>query len=245
MDKQKQLTLSEWPDFLPEGPFSTDELHRLVRTHIRQVLELVPQVDAPEMTITELEKLPLGCYVLPRKPSLQFLRELPNFHGGKSEVGVCCLQGQWLVTTIESGQEFITRWPELISAAKRSGLCQMDIHSHPGDDGGSRLPSFSDICRMNEAIDRKMYIACRAGLLEIVFPETLPGGYTHPTDISRSWDYWILTELKLTHDEYCKRGRALERDFYKQFFGMRIIPWSESEEIDKRITQGELLRKEY
>ena len=73
----------------------------------------------------------------------------------------------------------------------------------------------------------------------------LHGNYSHPTDVQSAWTHWITKNLKLTEDEYNKRGGwKLKEEFYKTFFNLKLTPWENIDEIEDLIRKKEVLKKD-
>jgi len=80
-----------------------------------------------------------GTYLLPEEPSLTFIREIPNLNGDLGEIGLIKVNNKWIISinkTENSGSP-----PIIIHSIQHRPLFQEDIHSHPGGDKLTTLPS--------------------------------------------------------------------------------------------------------
>lgn len=225
-------------DFLPKKPHSWEQLRVAVRSNLDATLGLIVPLPIQDLGLPQLETVGVGTYTLESRPSVDFMRELPNFRNGSAEIGLFCVNGKWLIK-INEGME--TTLPDNLRAIQRDGIFQADIHSHPGVDPGSTQPSDEDLDHLSSTIDGKHYLISNSGMVEYQKPATLPGGYANSYH-RRAWEYWIREEIKLTEEEYNKRGGwKLKREFYEKFFGLRLIPWENEEEIERLLAEKEAL----
>lgn len=230
---------TQTPDFLPKKPHSWEQLRVAVRNNLDATLGLVAPLPIQELDLTQLERIEPGLYTLPTKPSVGFLKQLPNFRNGTAEVGLICINGAWLVS-LNEGMETIL--PDPLKAIQNDAIFQADIHSHPGADPGSIQPSNEDLDALSSTIDGKHYLVSKSGMMEYQKPATLPGGHTNDYH-RKAWEYWIREEIKLTEKEYNKRGGwKLKREFYENFFGLRLISWENEEEIERLLAEKETLQ---
>ena len=236
MEKEFQ----QMPDFFPQGSCSRDEIKEAVLNHLEATLDLIPGLPIGELNLKNLEQIDSGTYTLNERPPLAFIKELPKFKGGKAEVGLFCIQGKWLIFI---GEKLEINLPVILASVNSEGIFQLDMHSHPATHPSAEQPSGYDIPELESTIDGYNYLIGEKGLIEFHLPAKLPGGYSKIYDHSKAWEYWILEELKLFEDEFNERGgRKLKRQFYENFFGLRIIPWENEEEI-KRVLVKENLKK--
>ncbi len=227
------------PDFLPKKPHSWEDLRVAVRKNLDATLGLVDPLPAQDISLSGLENTDSGTYFLKDRPTVSFMKKLPDFRGGEGEVGLFCIKGRWFIS-LNDGLE--TSLPDTLSAVQHDGIFQADIHSHPGDDQGAEQPSREDISKLNSTIDGKNYIISKKGLIEFQKPKKLPGGFTNVNDTERAWRYWIVEELKLSEEEFNKRGGwELKKEFYIKYFGLRTIPWEKETEIASILAAKEKL----
>lgn len=225
-------------DFIPKKPYSLEQLRIAVRNNLDATLGLVAPLPIQELSLTQLERIEPGSYTLLVRPSVGFLKQLPNFRNGTAEVGLICISGTWIVSVNEGMKTIL---PALLKAVQNDGIFQADIHSHPGDDPGSTQPSNEDIDVLSSTIDGKHYLITNSGMVEYQKPATLPGGYTNDYH-RKAWEYWIVEELKLSEEEFNQRGGwELKKEFYTKFFGLRTIPWENQEEIERLLAEKEAL----
>lgn len=227
-------------EFLPSKPHSWEDLKEAVLGNLDATLDLIPTLPATELNLTTLQGIETGTFLMRVKPSINLLRELPEYKEGAGEVGIFCIKGRWLIS-LNIGVH--TNLPDTLTAIQHENVFQIDMHTHPGDDPGSRQPSNEDIFKLNSTIDGKNYIISKAGLIEFQWTGNLPGNYSHPTDVHGAWKHWIVEDLKLSEDEYNTRGGwKLKEEFYKKFFKLKIIPWENADEIEDILTSGERLK---
>lgn len=227
------------PDFLPKKPHSWEDLRRAVRSNLDATVNLIPHLPLGDLKLQTLEQLEPGTYILPARPTVPLLRELPRFKGGTVEVGISAVNGKWLVTL---GIGLSIRLPETLVAVEHDGLFQADLHTHPGKDPGSTQPSREDVDKLDSTIDGRNYIISSTGIHEFHRPTSLPGGFTELHDEERAWRYWIVNGLKLSEEEYYRRGGwELKRQFHEKFFGLRTISWNHTEEIEELLASKEEL----
>jgi hypothetical protein len=217
-------------EFLPSKPYSWDKLKKAVLENLNATVDLIPTLPATEVNLATLQEIEAGTYLLRERPSINLLRELPEHKEGVGEIGIFCINGRWLISLNNDTETYL---PDTLTAIQHEGLFQADMHTHPGDDPGSRQPSNEDIYKLNSTIDGKNYIISKAGLIEFQWTGNLPGNNSHPTDVHKAWRHWITEDLKLTEDEFNKRGGwELKEEFYEKFFNLRTIPWENTDEIE-------------
>lgn len=228
-------------EFLPSGPHSWDDLSKAVLENLDATIDLIEPLPTAEISLESLEKVEPGIYLIPKRPTIDLLRQLPKFKDGTAEVGIFCVNGKWIVSISEGLHASL---PHTLEAIEHSHVFQADMHSHPGDDPGSRQPSDSDIYRLDSTVDGKNYIISNTGLIEFELTGNLPGGYTSQRDVHKAWTHWIRVDLKITEDdEFNQRGGwDLKEEFYRKFFNMKIIPWQDIEKIENILLSKEQLR---
>lgn len=73
-------------DFLPKKHHSWEQLRVAVRNNLDATLGLIPPLPIQDLSLPQLEAVKVGTYTLNGKPSIDFMRELPNFRNGNAEV---------------------------------------------------------------------------------------------------------------------------------------------------------------
>lgn len=65
----------------------------------------------------------------------------------------------------------------------------------------------------------------------------MPGGFTELRETEKAWTYWITQELNLSQEEFERRGGwELKKQFYTQFFGLKLISWEDQVAIESLFT---------
>ena len=121
-------------DFLPKGSHSWEDLRVAVLGNLRATIGLLEQIPLQEQTVEELNGIEYGTYVLPETPTVGLLKLFPDYKNGTAEIGLFCIDGQWIIS-LNEGLE--AKLPNPLSAIQHDGIFQADVHSHPGDDPGS------------------------------------------------------------------------------------------------------------
>jgi hypothetical protein len=220
------------PDFLPQGAISSTELKIAVLANVEKTLDLIKPLPTHDLSLPSLEAVPIGSYYLPTQPSIDFIRSLPHFKKGTAEVGLDKIKDRWMISLMD-GLE--TKLPFPVSALRHEQLFQRSLHSHPGDDPGATQLSRGDIEDLDSTIDGHQQIISDAGVVDYHKPTVvLPGGYSQLIDTEKAWRIWITDELGLNEQQFNERGGwNLKREFHEKYFGLRVIPWENTQEIER------------
>ena len=209
---------------------STDELRDAVIHNIDDVLESIPEVDIERFDKETFERFPEGTYRLTKCPDAEMLSS-KDIYGVKIEIGIHKINGYYLLTITH---DLETRLPEYLSVLNGNGMFSLDLHSHPSGGEGSEQPAEGDIFQLGNSRDGRCCIISEKGLKVFSKPKNLPGGFKSYLEAEPAWRYWITQDLKISEEEFEKRGAwNLKREFYEKFFGLRNIPWEQKEEINK------------
>lgn len=180
-----------------------------------------------------------GTFALKERPSVEMLSRLPNLRG--KEAGIIYMDGLWVISLTRGlGTEFC----EPISEVLGKGIFNMFGHSHPIDPRGKEgilgrcLPSGTlDEMTTENTRDGFAYIFSELGLVE----------FHRPTQISfcdTDRLIWKTREESGVGEKFRLSGgfevlyRHLQ-SFYQTYFGLRIIPWNNSIEIENILNSKE------
>jgi len=195
-----------------------------------------------QLSLSILEVLTPGTYRLSQRPSVSLLQQFPEFKRGNAEIGIACLDGNWIMAVGDTDTLRVS-WDNSVSVFERHHLFQTQMHSQPGSDQRAFQPSDPDLLSLKDTINGVEYLITRAGLITYHMPDRLPGGFTSLNNLTASWEHWILKDLQLNERKFNKRGGdSWRQEFLEKFFGLRTIPWDSVDEIDQLLASKELLQ---
>ena len=208
-----------------------------IRAAVLDNREMFPLVESEGLTVDNVEQLEVGLYRMDGKPSIEFLQQLPDFRDEDGEVGFLQINDQWFmqISLPQFRGDDDVEFDSLIAVpflGGGQGMVQRDIHSHPGDE--YLLPSLDDIVGTRHTLDGTAHVVTRQGVVEIRFPTELPGG--QPLEgvdsVLAAWDHWLAGMGQVDEDLSEVEYNMLHRRFLQDFCGLRVIPWSDREEIE-------------
>jgi hypothetical protein len=217
---------------------SSVELREAVIKNLEAALDLIPKLPIHELNVENLEKVEPGTYILNEPPPVDFIKEIPKFMNGESEIGLFCAQGRWI---IQINKYLLSKTPSTLKCFEKDRVFQIDMHSHPGTDPGAEQPSEEDIEYLNSTIDGYNYIISENGILEFHIPNDFSEKNITISYCKKIWKDWILEGLKLTEEEFNNIDAwKLKKQFFEKFFGLKVIPWEKISEIKKILDKDQL-----
>lgn len=226
------------PDLAALKSMKPREARRVVYENLDAYLARIPALPA-DVTVRDLDRLPLGSYRLAGRPSVDFVRSLLEFRGDRrSEVSLDALAGSWLLTLSEG---LATNVPEVLRVLGYSNLFSLAMHTHPPDRDIARIPSWPDLDATELSADRTHYVVSRFGLSEFrSAAKSLPGNWDH-NPVYGFLD-WLKARRVKTTDEFRSSPRLWVPwavKFLKEYFGFRTIPWEDRAALEAVLAKGD------
>lgn len=222
-------------DLIKMGPqvFQKRLEEKIIET-LEEKVNALPPLPISRPTLSSLETIEPGTYLLEYRPEIDFINSLPKFKSGSAEIGLTCVRGKWLITISDN---FEVHLPDELKPFEYRGYFSLCLHTHPSDeDTLDLLPSERDVAYTLSALDKCGYIIHENGIVEYKYSNNLPGGYScaHAEDIEKAWGYWCHIVKKFTKEDFDRLGvENIKQEFYEEFCDYRRIPWDDEMEINR------------
>ncbi len=206
-------------------------LRSLVRAHTKAIVRALPQ--APQrLTVEGAGCLQGGVYRLATPPSVGFVRSMPRFRDGQSELGLLRVGDQWLVL-MGRADEATLSFPD---ALKFLDL-DLDLHSHPGTDAEAFVPSDLDLHQLltDTPSNGHMFISTEPGLMVFGGHNRLtapPEGSFPRRLFGELFRDYVHRERGLTPEAFERLGGwTVRRNFFEDRYGLQTMGWADEAQV--------------
>ena len=233
--------MKKYEQWFPSEPkfISTVEYHDAIIENLEMILARYDEInfDINSSDLSDIEQLEPGTYRLKVRPTAELLSKLPYYKNCNSEIGVFCIDNQWLIIIGEEGVHKVTLPPEL-AVISHDCYFQIDMHSHPfiKFDDSYAQPTLQDLSLSDSTIDKCLYIISHRGLIEI---QNTLFSTMELKKISKLWEEWI-NNLELGNFT----GWELAKMFCEKFFNEKIYSWDDKKLIDGILSDKEKTTRE-
>jgi hypothetical protein len=229
--------------FLPSSPNTTkEELRVAVLQNLDATIDLIKPIPLETITMESLQTIPLGVYRIKEPATVRLLQSSVGSTYG--EIGLFRIHSRWFISINHDMQ---SRFPQILDVVLHCGIFEKEIHTHPDsikeaypDFKLVHLPSPDDLVLSDSTSDGRQYIVSSKGVTELTTPKTFPSQFPSLHDVGTWKHKWSQEQKKLYRDQHphlsfsesdAFYNEVLPDKFFQTFFGMRIIPWENVNEI--------------
>jgi len=113
----------------PGKKASEEERRKYVEKEVQKFKYIGEQDE--QVSLEEIENLPIGTYRLYQRPNVAFLATLPNYKNSTTEVGIYRINNHWLISLSSEDDPYANSGEVDSLLMYRADSTSIIMHSHP------------------------------------------------------------------------------------------------------------------